>query len=605
MKRLKFMILAVLAGMAISCSEDMLELDPLGEYSETAIWQDPALAELFANGIYDAMDIPYAKYMQMCFTDEGHRRDNSDMTNFNNCIISPDNIPGWLKGEGHQRIIWNELYAIVRKCNILLSNIDKLPDDNAKADGFTKKERLKGEGYFLRAWTYMYLTNLYGGVSVVDKVYTLEDDFMIPRDTYEDCIQFITDDCDKAAALLPVTHSGDNNGRATKGAALALKSRILTYAASDLHNEFAFNGYSNPEYVKYTTGNQRDRWVAAKNASKAVMDMNVYALYKESPAPSDSIAQNFVDLFLAGLNTSEDIFIRYFASRLVPYNNNILNNNNPNGYHGGGNNCPLGNIVDDYEMKDGTRFSWDNPVHAARPYQNRDPRFYASILYEGAEWRQRTADVYPIEPNGVISIGDKEMWDSGTNSMYLWGGPDGRNSTVSAFEGGHTGYYLRKFLDPTKDGQFQNISQDTPWRHIRFAEILLNYAEACIELGEYDEAKTCLNRIRKRAGMPDFTETGDALRKRYRNERRIELAFEDHRMWDIRRWAAGPEAHAPAIGVSIIYKMDPATHITAIEPTITLKEVEKRTWLDKAYFFPIPRSEMDKNNLLVQNPGYE
>lgn len=605
MKRLKFIILAILAGMTISCSEDMLELDPLGEYSETAVWQDPALAELFANGIYDAMDIPYAKYMQMCFTDEGHRRDNSDMTNFNNCIISPDNIPGWLKGEGHQRIIWNELYAIVRKCNILLSNIDRLPDDNAKVDGFTKKERLKGEGYFLRAWTYMYLTNLYGGVPVVDKVYTLEDDFMIPRDTYEDCIQFITDDCDKAVALLPVTHSGDNNGRATKGAALALKSRILTYAASDLHNEFTFSGYSNPEYVKYTTGNQRDRWVAAKNASKAVMDMNVYALYKENPVPSDSIAQNFVDLFLAGLNTSEDIFIRYFASRLVPYNNNILNNNNPNGYHGGGNNCPLGNIVDDYEMKDGTRFSWDNPVHAVRPYQNRDPRFYASVLYEGAEWRQRTADVYPIEPNGVISIGDKEMWDSGTNSMYLWGGPDGRNSTVSAFEGGHTGYYLRKFLDPTKDGQFQNISQDTPWRHIRFAEILLNYAEACIELGEYDEAKTCLNRIRKRAGMPDITETGDALRKRYRNERRIELAFEDHRMWDIRRWVAGPEAHVPAIGVSIIYKMDPATHITATEPTITLKEVEKRTWLDKAYFFPIPRSEMDKNNLLVQNPGYE
>lgn len=604
MKRLKFIILIVLTGMTISCSEDMLELDPLGEYSETAVWQDPALAELFANGIYDAMDIPYAKYMQMCFVDEGHRRDNSDMTNFNNCIISSDNIPGWLKGEGHPRIIWNELYAIVRKCNILLSNIDRLPDDNAKVDGFTKKERMKGEGYFLRAWTYMYLTNLYGGVPIVDKVYTLDDDFMIPRDTYGDCIQFIADDCDKAAALLPVTHSGDNNGRATKGAALSLKARILMYAASDLHNTFDFGGYSNPEYIKYTTGNQRDRWQAAKNAAKAVIDMNVYALYKGNPAPADSVAQHFVDLFLAGLNTEEDIFIRYFTSRLVPYNNNILNNNNPNGYHGGGNNCPLGNLVDDYEMKDGTRFSWDNPAHAARPYQNRDPRFYASILYEGAEWRQRTADVYPIEPHGIISIGDKEMWDSGTNSMYLWGGPDGRNSTVSAFEGGHTGYYLRKFLDPTKDGQFQNISQDTPWRHIRFAEVLLNYAEACIELGEYDEAKTYLNRIRKRAGMPDITETGDALRKRYRNERRIELAFEDHRMWDIRRWAIGPEVHIPATGVSILYKMDPVTHITAIEPTITLKEVEKRTWLDKAYFFPIPRSEMDKNDLLVQNPGY-
>jgi hypothetical protein len=543
--------------------------------------------------------------MQMCFVDEGHRRDNSDMTNFNNCIISADNIPGWLKGEGHPRMIWDELYAVVRKCNILLSNVDRLPDDNTKVDGITKKERLKGEGYFLRAWSYMYLTNLYGGIPIVDKVYTLDDDFLIPRNTYEDCIKFITDDCDKAAELLPVIHSGDNNGRATKGAALALKARILTYAASDLHNTFGFSGYSNPEYVKYTTGNQKDRWETAKNAAKAVIDMNVYTLYKENPSPTDSIAQNFVDLFLAGSNTEEDIFIRYFASRLVPYNNNILNNNNPNGYHGGGNNCPVGNIVDDYEMSDGSRFDWKNPEHTARPYQYRDPRFYASILYEGAEWRQRTADVYPIEPKGVISIGDKEMWNSSTNSMYIWGGPDGRKSTVSAFEGGHTGYYLRKFLDPTKDGQYQNISQDTPWRHIRFAEVLLNYAEACIELGEYDEAKKSLNRIRKRAGMPDITGTGEELRKRYRNERRIELAFEDHRMWDIRRWAIGAEVHVPAMGVDIIYKMDPVTHITDEIPTITLKEVEKRYWLDKAYFFPIPRTEINKNERLVQNPGYE
>jgi len=601
---IKSFIIALTLGFSVSCSEDMLELAPLSEYSETAVWQDPALAELFANGIYDAMDIPYSKYMQMCFVDEGHRRDNSNVKNFNNCVINPDNIPGWLQGEGHPRIVWDQLYLIVRKCNILIANVDRLPDDNMLTDGKTKKDRLKGEGYFLRAWTYLYLTNLYGGVPIVDKVYTLNDEFNVPRNTYDETIRFIVEDCDRAAELLPVVHTGDNNGRASKGAALALKARILLYAASDLHNTFTFNGYSNPEYVKYTTGNQRDRWIAAKNAAKAVIDMNLYSLYKGNPSPTDSVAQNFVDLFLSDVNTEEDIFIRYFNSRLVPYNNNILNNNNPNGYHGGGNNAPLGNLVDDYEMKDGSRFDWSNPQHAALPYQNRDPRFYASILYEGSQWRTRTADVMAYEPNGVISIGDKEMWDASSNSMYLWKGPDGRNSTVSAFEGCYTGYYLRKFMDPTKDGQYQNISQDTPWRHIRYAEVLLNYAEACIELGEYEEAKLYLNKIRKRAGMPDITETADALKEHYRNERRIELAFEDMRMWDVRRWVIGTKAYENAEGVSIIYKMDPVTHITSPNPTVTPNEFETRAWLDKAYFFPIPRTEMNRNDKLVQNPEY-
>jgi hypothetical protein len=597
-------LLSLVAGFLYSCSADKLELDPLSEYSETAVWQDPALAELFANGIYDAMDIPYSKFMQMCFVDEGHRRDNSDVTNFNNCVLSPDNIPGWLRGEGHPRIIWDQLYLVARKCNILITNVDRLPADNTLVDGKTKQDRLKGEGYFLRAWTYMYLTNLYGGVPVVDRLYSLNDEYSIPRNTYEDCIRFIVEDCNKAAELLPAVHTGDNNGRATKGAALALKARILLYAASDLHNTFEFNGYPNPEYVKYTSGSQRERWVAAKDAARAVIDMNLYALYKENPAPDDSVAQNFVDLFLSDINTEEDIHIRYFNSRLVPYNNNILNNNNSNGYHGGGNNAPLGNLVDDYEMKDGSRFDWNNPLHAAHPYQNRDPRFYASILYESAQWRTRTADVIAMEPDGVISIGDREEWDASTNSMYLWRAPDGRNSTISAFEGTYTGYYIRKFMDPTKDGQYQNISQDTPWRYIRYAEILLNYAEACIELGEYDEAKLYLNKIRKRAGMPDITDTGNTLKERYRNERRIELAFEDMRMWDVRRWAIGSDAYTNARGVAIIYKMDPQTHITDTDPTITPREFETRAWLDKAYFFPIPRTEMNRNEKLVQNPGY-
>ena len=611
MKNIKYLLIIVFfKGFMISCSEDILVLDPLDEYSDAAVWKDPVLAELFVNGCYQAIPMDYAKFLQMCFVDEGHRRTNANVTNFNNCILNPDtDIPGWTQGEAYPKLMWSELYKTLRKCNIVIANVDKLPDNPALTDGKTKKDRMRGEGYFLRAYTYLLLSNLYGGVPIVEKAYGLDDEYIVPRNTYEETINFIVGDCDRAAALLPDRHTGNNNGRATRPAAMALKARILLYAASDLHNTFIFkntdgSAYSNPELVKYTSGNQRDRWVAAKNAAQAVINLNIFSLYRENPATGDSIAQNFVDFFLEPLNTQEDIFIRYFAQRLVPYNNNILNNSTPNGYKGGGNNAPLGNLVDDYEMKDGTQFSWNNPAHAVKPYEYREPRFYASILYEGAKWRTRPADVAPYDPIGIINIGEKEVWNSTTGQMVEVAGIDGRKSPFSAAEGTESGYYLRKFMDPSLDGQYQNIAQGTPFRCIRFAEILLNYAEACIELGEYDEAKTALNRIRKRAGLPNITETGDALRERYRHERRIEMALENHRMWDVRRWAIGQTGYVPARGVRIRYLMDPDTKVTSPVPTITPVEFEKRSWIDKAYFFPIMRVEMNRNNLLIQNPGY-
>ena len=143
----------------------------------------------------------------------------------------------------------------------------------------------------------MNLTNLFGGVPIITKTYELDDDFSAPRNTYAECIKFIADECDLAASLLPLNYTGDRIGRATKGAALALKARILLYAASDLHNTTVFPGYSNPELIGYTDANRTARWQAAKDAAKAVMDLGIYSLFRPNPAPTDSVAQNFVDLF--------------------------------------------------------------------------------------------------------------------------------------------------------------------------------------------------------------------------------------------------------------------------------------------------------------------
>lgn len=529
-----------------------------------------------------------------------------------------DLISGYLKGEltpddsryldwdiysSNFQMTWKRLYIAVRSCNLFFENLDKIPDDGVSINGLTEKTMMTGEVHFLRAYFYQDLMRLYGGVPIITKAYKLTDDFLAPRDSYEDCVQFIIDECDLAASMLPLAHSGNDKGRITKGAALSLKSRVLIYAASDLYNTTVFPSFSNPELIGYidkSSEARATRYQAAKDAAKAVIDLGIYSLFRPTPDPSDSVAQNFTDLFLS-YDTPEDIYIRYFTTTSFTISTNWQNLCGPNGYHCRGSCAPIGELVDDYEMKDGTKFDWNNPTHSYQPYKNRDPRFYATIFYEGAKWRKRAPREYPLDTIGVIQVGVWQRWNESTNSIYEVWGLDTRKGPNSPFEGSYTAYYTRKYMDINVDGQFE--IQDTPWRYIRFAEILLNYAEACIGLGQDAEARTYINMIRERAGMPEITESGIALRDRFRNEKRIEMAFEDQRFWDVRRWVIGPEAYVSESYAEVVYPLLP-DKTTATIPTITPKVLNPRAWLDKSYFFPILRPEMNRNPLLVQNPGY-
>jgi hypothetical protein len=594
-----FNLFLLVSFFLISCNKDVLELDPLSAYSDASVWKDPALVETFVNGIYFKMEIPNGdqKYGLPNLVDELHRRDGGNQLNFNNCKITADLIPGW----GTDLPSWNNLYVNIRACNLFLKNIDNVPDDGKLTDNVTKKDRMTGEIYFLRAWFYMRLTSLYGGVPIIDKVYGLDDDFKVARNTYEECVKFIVSDCDKAASLLPLVNSTDKKSRATKGAALALKSRILIYAASDLHNTTVFPGYSNPELIGYTDANRTARYQAAKDAAKAVMNLGLYSLYKAEPARTDSIAQNYVDLFNSK-DCVEDILVRYATSTSYNVQYSWQELSGPNGYHCKGSNAPTDNLVRDFERKDGTKFDWNNPVHAAAPYKYRDPRFYATILYEGAKWRTRSSGEFSIDPVGVIQVGSWQKWNSTTNSMQVVWGLDTRKGPNSPGEGSYTGYYIRKYFDIAVDAQF--FVPDIGWRYFRYAEVLLNYAEACIGLGQDEEARSYINMIRKRAGMPNVTESGTALQNRYRNERRIEMAVEEQRFYDVRRWVIGSQAYVAAYKVDVVYKMDPVTHVTATVPTITPAVHNTYSWNDKAYFLPIMNDEINKNSMLVQNPGY-
>jgi hypothetical protein len=455
-----------------------------------------------------------------------------------------------------------------------------------------------GEVHFLRAYLYHMLVSVYGGVPLITEAYGLNGDYAVPRSSFEDCVSFISAECDKAAGLLTM---GMQKGRATQGAALALKARVLLHAASDLYhaNGSWTNGYAHPELIGYVGGDRRARYQAAKNAAKAVMDLGLYDLYMKDPAPGDNVAKNYGDIFLLK-ETSEDIFVRFFLAKIG--DNNIARYNAPNGFHCYGGNTPVGQLVDDYEMADGSKFSWTNPEHAASPYVGREPRFYASILYDGAFLRQRPVDVQGSDPKGVVQTGRFEKWNPATNKVDVVPGLDTRQSPIEDWNGTPTGYYLAKFMDPSVNGQFG--WQENPWRFIRYTEVLLNYAEACLGLEEEGEAKIYINMIRKRAGLPDVTSSGLELIAAYRHERRIELAYETHRFFDVRRWMIAPQAYSDAEGIDILYKLKPDKTTSDIPVYQVIPSVTPRAWLDRFYFLPIRLDEINRNKELVQNPLY-
>ena len=263
---------------------------------------------------------------------------------------------------------------------------------------------------------------------------------------------------------------------------------------------------------------------------------------------------------------------------------------------------------------DGSKFDWNKPEHAKAPYDNRDPRLRSTILYEGSPWKPRSASAAPLDPSNQIQTGEYEVVSGGAKKTHF--GLDTRKSSIEDWNGSYTGYYMRKFTDPNPGLVDQNSWQQVPWPFLRYTEAVFNYVEACIELGEDVEARRWLNQIRFRAGMPAVTETGDALRQRYRNERRVEMVFEEQRYHDARRWMIAPTTlgrKASIINVKgtlkagktvSTYKYDP----TSYDYTYTVGKIdpgkENRNWDDKIYFLPIHRDEMNRNNKLVQNPGY-
>ena len=586
---------AVLVLLGLTSCNGVMDLTPKDQFADEAVFTDPNLAQAFVNDMYRGLGHGLYEIMLASISDETHFIHNYNTEPVVKSIITSSDR-GAIDDGRFAHFNWGPTFSRIRQTNIFLSKIDGTTFDAAL------KQRMKGEVFFLRAYFYHNLMRMYGGVPIITKVYGLNEDYQAARNTFQETVAFIVANADSAAALLPLSYSGSDVGRVTRGAALALRARVLLYAASDLYN---VNPSGKPENGYTTPQDRTALWRAAKDAAKAVMDLGIYGLFRPTPANAQEATQNYGDLFLQTMSV-EVILSRFFLStRDDGYNPGLFNG--PNGFHTWGGNTPIQNLVDDYRMADGSRFDWNNPAEAAAPYANRDPRFYASIAYDGARWRPRPDDVKGLDSVGMIQTFRQLAIrnDSGRVTDVV-PGLDTRDSPVENWNGAYSGYYLRKFVDPSINAQF--IKEQVPWIFFRYAEVLLNYAEASIELNELTDAVNALNQIRVRAGMPVFSAAlgQAALRDEYRNERRVEMAFEEQRFFDVRRWMTAPQVFSKvAGGINIFLDGTSRTDRTTWHNyRYAVDTVQTRAWNDKMYFMPIRFDELNRNTLLKQNPGY-
>lgn len=512
-----------------ACNKDFLNKGPLDQYSDANVWTDSTLIMRYVDGIYGSIHSIYddgGDWLPMDITDEGKSaRSFSTCNQVNNGQYnSADNI---------YQSRWESNYANVRKCNQFIAHLEQLP----LSEGL--KKRLTGEVQFLRALNYMQIYFLFGPFPIVDKVLTLDDELSIPRGTTEQCVDFMKKDLAAAAAALPVQYSASTDlGRVTKGACLGMECRLLL--------------------------NQKD-YAGAAAAAKAVMDLGVYHLFEGGyaemfyPENDDNVEVIFNKEYAGDQSNQVHSLDAYDNSSFFTGFSSLID-------------VPTQNMVDYYEMTNGQTTAESGSYDPEHPYQDRDPRFYASIIYDGATWLGNNMDLIK-------------------GSKY---NPTSRPSP--------TGYMLRKFLNP--DYNFKDKS-NTNYQNcimLRLGEIYLNYAEAEFKLGNTEEARIYVNKIRTRKGvdMPEIP-AGQMTWEKYVRERTVELAFEGQRFNDIRRWEQGPQLIGAEIKSMLVQQ-------SGGKRQYTVTSLEKRFFDPKMYYFPIPKMELNKypaGKVLEQNPGWD
>jgi ragB/susD domain protein len=518
------------------------------------------VAQKRVNGLYTYLPngfSPVGGAMMAAASDEAeYSVASSSVHMFNNGSWNPLNNPD---------NVWTYYYQGIRQATLFLETADQINMERYKLDPQNQAdyemrmaniERWKYEARFLRAYFYSELVKRYGGVPLANELMDMDTDYRnIPRNTLQECIDFIVDECGQVAPHLPAVYQASDMGRVTRGAALALKSRVLLYAASELFNNPVWaQGYERQDLISLSGVDRQTRW---ENAAKAAGEVLWGADVAEA---GYKLSGNYQSLFRS-FSDNEIVLVRRNG-----YDNSFEKSNYPIGAdQATGGTAPSGNLVDAYETTGGRTFSWKDPSMAARPYENRDPRFAATIMPNNRTFQGR-----PVE-----------CWEGGAD------GPDKNNAS-------RTGYYLLKYVDPELK-LLQGQSAIHSWIIIRLGEIYLNYAEAMNEAygpdgkGIYGKsAREAVNEVRGRVGMPEvLADSKEEMREKIRHERRVELAFEDHRFWDVRRWMTAPDdLNAPLKGVKV-------TRLSYNSFEYQSVEVESRSFKRSMYFYPIPQNELN------------
>ena len=425
--KIKISLLFFATVFILSCNKDFLNTKPLDKISSAATWADGPLAEAFIFNVYSYLGYGgFEEQALAAYTDEAmFTHAGRNINTFTEGTESPNNL-GWMSSTYE----WGTMYLAIRQANVALENLPKATFPDAAL-----KEKLIGEAYFLRAFFYQQLVRFYGGVPLISKPYGLNEDYTAARNTYDECVKFMVSDLDNAIKNLDGKSTVP--GRASKISAMALKARILLYAASDLHDgptvkakSTILGSYSNLDLLAYASGDRAARWQAAKAAAKAVLDATSgYKLNLTAPVSAEDGKNNYISIAMGGGSAvgdaaaaSELLFLRSASALYTQEDNWPLGglhygiNNGPNGYHNWAGNTPIQNLVDDYEMMDGSKFDWSKPAQKAEPFANRDPRFYASVLYDGATWKPRPSDVAPVDPVNQVQTG---YYDDGKRRVNL------------------------------------------------------------------------------------------------------------------------------------------------------------------------------------------
>ena len=425
------------------------------------------------------------------------------------------------------------------------------------------KEPIAGQAYFFRGYIYFELIRKFGDVPYIDQPLKLTDVEDITRTSKDEIYTKIMADFDKAFSYLPEEWPATQWGRITKGAAMAMKARAALYFGN---------------------------WETAATAAKSVMDLNKYDLYdKENTG-------KYQELFWEKTDGCEEIIlaVQYNA----PDKTNYLIGWECFPTKGWGGLNPTQSLVDAFEDSEGAPISKSKIYSEKNPFANRDPRLEVNVLHDGEEMYGVTIKVAPLKSSGSTGIA--------------------QHGDATA-----TGYYQQKWLDPSIDPQSAGWEMGKDWVTIRYAEVLLTYAEAKNEVSPLDDsAFEAVNQVRRRVGMPELQKTDatkptycatqDDLRQRIRNEWRVEFALEGgKRQWDIRRWGIAKDVlNAPFLGIK--YKMvDDAVNadpkdggkVCVLYEGDNVKLAGSR-YEDHNYIYPIPQSEIDLNPKLTQNPGY-